>query len=114
MVERYFERSFRSGSVFLNIKTLIHTTMNAKYTKDTKLSCQIQIQEHATNHHCCTYYPSYDVRCFVNRVNFFNIVGKKLSLAIENKILVAANCITNNTDVKPVNAPIEINPATQF
>ena len=37
-----------------------------------------------------------------------------MSRAIAKSILVAASCITSNTEVKPVNAPTEISPATQF
>ena len=39
---------------------------------------------------------------------------KKRTKLIENKILVPANISTKSTDVKPVKAPIEIKPATQF
>jgi len=39
-------------------------------------------------------------------------LGKKLSLLIAYKILVAARCITKSTDVNPAITPTDINPGT--
>ena len=105
---------FLFGSVFLKIKTATQTMINDVNVPKLHNSAAVDKfkQVEPIMHIIAT---KMVIICGV--LNFLcipcNDFGKKLSLLIANKILVAASIITSKTEVNPVKAPIEISPATQ-
>ena len=101
-----------SGSIFRSIRTATHTIINdvkvpklhncAATSKSNVIVPIIQTTPTKRVSTCGVLYFG---------CNFWNTLGKKLSRLIAYKILVDANCKTSKTEVKPVNEPIDINPA---
>ena len=104
----------REGSVFLKINTATHTIINDVNVPKLQSSAAVEIFKNVEPKMQIIATKTAIICGVLNFLcTFFNTRGKKLSLLIAYKILVAASIKTNNTLVRPVSAPIEINPAIQ-